>query len=235
MENVQNVLSHIMSQMKSLSLKDIVALIQICFYIIGATIAILTYRSAKRGLLNTVNTEYHKKVIEHLESLSETLYSEFDIHSDFYYDFSFNLSTRVKDAFESHNRKIKEGRMPEHFGGISFIGPTELEVGLYRLREQIKSSPFLPDHITNYVVEYITNRLDVISFTKLEHFRKEIKPIMLKRKLFNPDEEFSYVEFGLKVNADLKEKGYSMKDAELEVHKIRTMIKDYLKSFNPLP
>jgi len=47
-------------------LQTITQLAQIAFYIVGGTVAVLTYIKAKNGLLNTVNTENHKKVIEKL-------------------------------------------------------------------------------------------------------------------------------------------------------------------------
>jgi len=57
---------------------DALKLIQIGFYTINAAVAILTYRAATKGLLNTVTTEYKKRVIERLQKLSDDLYSEFD-------------------------------------------------------------------------------------------------------------------------------------------------------------
>ena len=41
-----------------------VKIFQSLFYIIASTVAILTYLKAKDGLLNSVNTEYQKKVME---------------------------------------------------------------------------------------------------------------------------------------------------------------------------
>jgi len=52
-------------------------LIQMGFYAVASTIAILTYLKAKNGLLNTVNTEYHKKVIDRLVALSDEVFKEF--------------------------------------------------------------------------------------------------------------------------------------------------------------
>ena len=42
---------------------QILKVTQVLFFGIAGTVAILTYRKAKDGLLNTVNTEYQKKVI----------------------------------------------------------------------------------------------------------------------------------------------------------------------------
>jgi hypothetical protein len=37
---------------------DVLKIVQIVFYTIAGIVAILTYLAARRGLLNTVNTEY---------------------------------------------------------------------------------------------------------------------------------------------------------------------------------
>ncbi len=60
------------------NLGDTLKIVQIVFYSVGVVIALLTYQAAKRGLLNTVNTEYQKRVMDRLQKLSEDLYSEFD-------------------------------------------------------------------------------------------------------------------------------------------------------------
>src|SRR5436190_69152 len=57
---------------------DALKLVQIAFYAIASVVAILTYRAARRGLLNTVNTEYQKRVMDRLQKLSDDLYSEFE-------------------------------------------------------------------------------------------------------------------------------------------------------------
>lgn len=46
-----------------MTLDTLLKVAQISFYLIASTIAILTYIKAKKGLLNTINSEYHKKII----------------------------------------------------------------------------------------------------------------------------------------------------------------------------
>jgi hypothetical protein len=46
------------------ALGDILKILQITFFGTGTIIAILTYRAAKRGLLNTVNSEFQKRVMD---------------------------------------------------------------------------------------------------------------------------------------------------------------------------
>ncbi len=53
-----------------MTLDDGLKVTQIAFYVAAGVVAILTYLKAKRGLLNTVNTEYQKKVV--IERLQRT-------------------------------------------------------------------------------------------------------------------------------------------------------------------
>lgn len=57
---------------------DTLKIVHIVFYAVATIVAVLTYRAAKRGMLNTVSTEYQKRVMDRLQKLSEDLYSEFD-------------------------------------------------------------------------------------------------------------------------------------------------------------
>ena len=78
---------------------DALKVVQIAFYVVGAVVAILTYRAARRGLLNTVNTEYQKRVMDRLRRLSEDLYGEFDPSSEAYWP----KVRAVHDAIEQIN------------------------------------------------------------------------------------------------------------------------------------
>src|SRR5579863_667800 len=85
---------------------DLLKFVQIGFYTIAAIVAILTYRAARRGLLNTVNTEYQKRVMDRLQKLSEDLYSEFDPSSPTHW------ATRhpVHDAIRAINEVFRNNR-----------------------------------------------------------------------------------------------------------------------------
>ena len=88
---------------------DALKLVQIVFYAIGAVVAILTYRAAKRGLLNTVNTEYQKRVMDRLQKLSDDLYTEFDESSPTYWAKSRPVQDvlgHINDVFERHREEI---------------------------------------------------------------------------------------------------------------------------------
>lgn len=58
-----------------------VKIFQIGFYVTASIIAVLTFVKAKNGLLNSVNTEYQKRVMERLSDLSDEIWEEFDFSS----------------------------------------------------------------------------------------------------------------------------------------------------------
>ena len=92
---------------------DALKIVQIAFYIVGAIVAILTYRAARRGLLNTVNTEYQKRVMDRLHKLSEDLYSEFDPSSETYWPRVHAVPdaiAHINDVFERSRDEIQIGR-----------------------------------------------------------------------------------------------------------------------------
>ncbi|PES94726.1 hypothetical protein CN510_16910 [Priestia megaterium] len=235
MENVVNVVSHIISQMKSISLKDYAALVQIGFYIIGATLAILTYKSAKRGLLNTVNTEYQKRVMDHLHELSETLYAELkykpDSKESSKYDFSYDIQPIAKRMLEQYKTHVKDGNDPKKFTSRGSLLPVGV-IRLNKFKEKIQSDPFIPDHIAQYVIDYTYKRFVVSRDIIIEELRE------FENSLKNQEhKDYQSLPFSVSKNVSrrIAQNGFSHGRIREEVHKIRMMIKDYLKSFNPLP
>ena len=86
--------------------------VQIGFYITAASIGILTYLKAKNGLLNTVNTEYQKKVIDRLAELSTELLDEFDSSSDNYWlreNSVKEILDRIHEEIMPHKNEIISG------------------------------------------------------------------------------------------------------------------------------
>ncbi|MGG3124078.1 hypothetical protein ABEP18_26175 [Priestia megaterium] len=226
-------------------IKDIAALVQICFYIVGATIAILTYRSAKKGLLNTVNTEYQKRVMDHLHLLSEELYAEFNIESEFYYystikdekhdgrvqgfypgldEFLLSRKHAIEEFFSRTLIKDKESTI--------ILKKTSAEARLERLSSKVKSDPFLPDHIADYVVSYLTKRLTITRKVIDEELKLFENQLFKAGEKLIPDEEVR--DLRIRILHKLEKQGYDSSQVEIEVHNIRNMIKEHLKSFNPL-
>jgi|CXWL01.1.fsa_nt_gi hypothetical protein len=60
-------------------------LVRMISYFVGTILAVLTFWKAKNGLLNTVNTEYQKRVMDRLKEIADKLYAEFDPDSPEYW------------------------------------------------------------------------------------------------------------------------------------------------------
>src|SRR5437868_1216623 len=88
------------------ALEKTLTIVQIAFYVIGAILGILTYRAAKRGLLNTVNTEYQKRVMDRLPQLSADLYSEVDPSSPTHW----STANPVRDAIGHINEVFQNNK-----------------------------------------------------------------------------------------------------------------------------
>lgn len=216
----------------SLILSNTVSIIQICFYITGATVAILTYKSAKKGLLNSVNTEYQKRVMDHLEALSDLLFSEFDPDSDNYWagpGEGWNVSDMVKMDIERFNR-LKEmgGDLRDLKGGYRL---PDLGDKLTKIINRVWSDPFIPDDIATYVFDKLSHRrnsMNKIVIEEIDNFRD---------KLVNDDYgDLKNIDSIVhnKVVKRLYESGSGISQVEAEVHNIRLKIKSYLKSYDPL-
>ncbi|RCX03551.1 hypothetical protein [Marinomonas foliarum] len=119
-----------------------VKIFQVLFYITGSTIAVLTYIKAKNGLLNSVNTEYQKKVMERLSQLSSELYDEFDQSSDKFWakeDQAKEVLSQLHELIIPHKHEIITNK-EIHSG---FRLPSKFEE-LDQFLNKLKSDPFIP-------------------------------------------------------------------------------------------
>ena len=102
-----------------MTIDDYTKVAQISFYVVIAGVAVLTYLKAKNTLLNSVNTEYHKHIINSLIKVSNTLFSEFDEESDNYWVKNLQVEdavNKINQQFLNHKDKIlKSG---DFSGGI---------------------------------------------------------------------------------------------------------------------
>ncbi|MDY0943649.1 hypothetical protein [Priestia megaterium] len=215
----------------NIPLQEISSIVQICFYITGSTIAILTYRSAKKGLLNTVNTEYQKRVMDHLDELSNILYAEFDRNSEQYWAHSNNnpgFVTIVEGIIDRYLEHLQKHGNSETFE-LTYELPNGLR--LHELAERIKSDPFLPDDIANYVVNYLETRSEVLGETIIEEF-ESLREILRTQQYSSLDK--LPLNTHIRISNKLYDKRMSMEHVEDEVHHIRGMIKEHLESYNPL-
>lgn len=205
-------------------------LIQISFYSIGSITAVLTYRAAKRGLLNSVNTEYQKRVMDRLQKLSDELYSEFDPTSEFYWVKAKPVDQAIaiiNQRFNKHKEEIlSSGRYP--FG----IPETKDMQRLQRLLGPIISDPFIPDEVRSAVVDLLDNRLEVLVSTYMEVLTRYSDDLAkgIRQPLMEPQ---SWAGIHNQILDQLYRKGCGVWQIQEEVQEIRGRIQDYFDSFNP--
>lgn len=173
-------------------------------------VAILTYRSAKRGLLNTVNTEYHKKAIEQIQSISKKLHDEFDETSDFHW-------LKVNWKQEAINRVVEQ-YLESKNGGYEFeiggIPETALNKRLDALISETKSDPFLPTVIADSISNYLEERQSIsfdIYWEEIEKYKKELGD---GKYSTNESLEYSKAIVSNRINKKLYAVGFGVSDVE---------------------
>jgi hypothetical protein len=142
-----------------MNIDETLKIVQIGFYMAIACIAILTYLKAKNTLLNSVNTEYHKHVINSLIKASDALFSEFDDQSENHWLKNSQTDVIVEEInkeFIEHKESILESG--EFSGGVRI---SSLQKRLMTLIREYKSDPFLPEEIRTKIIDLLQNRFDV--------------------------------------------------------------------------
>jgi hypothetical protein len=203
--------------------------VQLAFYVIGATVAILTFRSATRGLLNTVNTEYQRRAMDRIQDLSEWLISEFDSSSDQFWANREGLSTYlrpIQNAFALHRDEIiASGKF--HVGIPHNMQAERLRNMLARVR----SDPFLPSRVRSIVLHHLERRGNVILQTHLEEIRRYCDELAQGHHGSDFDRDAGAVHN--RINQRLYEEGCGVSQMEDEVHHVRLALQEYLESFDP--
>jgi hypothetical protein len=209
---------------------DVLKIVQIGFYTVAATVAILTYLAARRGLLNTVNTEYQKRVMDRLRKLSEDLYSEFDPSSDTYWPKVRAVEEaieKINDVFERNRVEILAQR--KYYYGTPVTKDVER---LHRLLNPVISDPFIPDEIRSAAGDLLDNRLQVLGSLYIEEFEKYSNN--LAKGKHDPFTELDDVnKIHNKIVEQQQLRGCGIGQIEKEVHEIRALIQNYFDSFNP--
>src|SRR5262249_2337439 len=130
---------------------------------------------AKRGLLNTVNTEYQKRVMDRLAKLSEELFSEFDPGSDKHWSKERPIEAilhEINEVFERNKDEILElGQYP--YGIIHTSDVSRL----HGILQAVVSDPFIPENIREAAVDLLENRLVVIHSVYWKEFDKYSKEL----------------------------------------------------------
>jgi hypothetical protein len=209
---------------------DILKIVQIGFYIIAAIVAILTYRAARRGLLNTVNTEYQKRVMDRLQKLSEDLYSEFDPSSETYWPKMRAVHEAIEEinaVFERNRDEILAER--KYYYGIPVTKDVER---LRRLLGPVNSDPFIPDGIRSAVVDLLDSRIQVLGSLYFDEFEKYSNNLAKgKHEPFTELDDVNKIHN--RIVEQQKLRGCGIAQIDEEVQEIRARIQDYFDSFNP--
>jgi hypothetical protein len=213
-----------------MELDTILKSVQSLFYVFAGAVAVLTYLSAKNILLNTVNTEYHKKVIESLYRLSEELYSEFNRESPDWWPMKRTTEEFVKQINE-------QARLHKHEILTSERRPigipvTELEEKLLCLVSKYKSDPFLPDKVMTDVLALLEGRFLAVNEVYREAAQHYLEQLAKGKYWDSLDKNCGWIHN--RINGKLYDPGYSISQVEYKMHGIRIGIKQYFSRFDPL-
>lgn len=215
----------------SLDLDVILKLVQILFFCTAGIVAVLTFVKAKNGLLNTVNTEYHKRVLDRLAGVSEELYEEFDESST-----SFWTNDGASKFWKSINAQVKKR---EDFL-VGYEGPLPIGVpdppGSRRLRRMLdkyKSDPFLPESVRTVVVSFLQSRVDTLFTAYFEAVHHYIELLKKGECWVNLEGNEGWLHN--RVNDRLYREGFGISQVEERAHAVRLEIQKYFLKFDPLP
>ncbi|MGF7213732.1 hypothetical protein GGE65_008382 [Skermanella aerolata] len=203
---------------------------QIIVSIVVGIVTVLTYRAAKRGLLNTVNTEYQKLVMARLKELSEDLYSEFDPASPTRWYANnpvYEAVKHINEAFENNKEEVLALR--KYYYGVPVTNDVQR---LQKLLGSVVSDPFIPEKIRVVVVDLLENRLAVLSSIYVKEFEKYSDNLAKGKR--SPAVEIDDIN---KINNDIVKQrnlqGCGVTQIESAVHDIRLLIQEYFEEFDP--
>jgi hypothetical protein len=213
-----------------MSLDDTLKLVQIGFYVAAGTVAILTYIKAKNGLLNAVNTEYKKRVMDRLAEISKDLIAEYDPESPKHW----SRIDSVKEVLDILHKEIRPRK-------AEIIRTGEMDTGipcssrwleLSRMADIIRSDPFIPRHIRAKLLDLFESRAEVmmgVYCDEVEGYQNELK----KGKHWDTlDTNHHWLHN--RILDKLNERGCGIAQIEKEVHALRNIIQDYFESFDPI-
>jgi hypothetical protein len=205
-------------------------LFQIAFYITGSIIAILTFIKAKNGLLNSVNTEYQKRVMDRLAELSSELYEEFDPHSESYWgktDGVKEVVERLHDEVKPFKHEIITNK-EIHCGTPTPESFRKLTIYL----DKLKSDPFIPKSIRDKVV----SNIEVRTQTMFSAYMQELDCYKegLKEGKYWDDLDTNWGWIHNKINDRMYKNGVGISQVQEAAHEVRLAIQEHLENFNPI-
>jgi hypothetical protein len=212
-----------------MTLDEFLNVFQILFYVTVGTVAVLTFLSAKKGLLNPINTEYHKIAFGKIEKLSDDLLSEFDPKSDNYWckdDPLDKFFEEIHDIFNKNKAQILKDK--EFMMGLP--SPRSFE----RLTEtitKIKSEPFLPKEIRQQVVKHLETRTKKMFSIHMEETDKYMKE--LANGKYQGELKYNRGMVHNRINDRMYKSDCGISQVEEQVHEVRLFIQDYLGKYDP--
>jgi hypothetical protein len=206
-------------------------LAQIIFYIAIGFVAVLTYLKAKNGLLNTINTEYHKKVIERLYQVNDDFYAEFDRSSDrawFKEDSTRELIERINELA----RDVKHELLTEGPSALPGIPVTKKESELRNLADKYRSDPFLPKLLREEIVQLLDGRWEALHEASVEAAEFYKLELSQHRRWDTLDTNHHWIHN--RINDSLYSSGWGISQVEEKTNLLRLHIQEYFESFNPI-
>lgn len=213
-----------------MDLDAVLKIVQMAFYVTAGTVAILTFVKAKNGLLNSVHTEYQKRVMDHLADLSEELYSEYDPESEHYWvnqQSVHEVLERLHAEFKPYKYDIITKKQPP-----PGIPVSSLESKLRRLLDKYKSDPFIPFDIREKIVEFFSKRVAAMNeafVTEIEKYKNELAE---GKHWDTLDQNRHWIHN--RILDRLNSAGCGISQVQEHVHAIRNDIQRYLEGFNPI-
>ncbi|MCB2196461.1 MAG: hypothetical protein KQH79_11425 [Bacteroidetes bacterium] len=212
---------------------NILKIVQIAFYLTGGTIAILTYIKAKKGLLNTINTEYQKKALVKVEEISDFLISEFDENSDNSWikqDPTGECVKKMLEKYEKYKDKVK-GQDRWSLG----IPDNPVSNKLSNWVKQVKSDPFVPKKIREIVVKFIEERADNMLNIHLDELRKFGDDLIKNPEDYEGEDKDRIGSIvHNRINSRLYESGCGISQIEEKIHEVRLEIQKYYEKYDPI-
>jgi hypothetical protein len=203
---------------------------QIIFYGGGLLVAVLTYIRARSTILNTVNTEYHKKVIERVATMSEELYREFDFSSDEAWHKCDDVEEVVKQINEGLIKHKEAVLARSEFWGAVPASPKLLH--LLNLSKKYKSDPFLPAPIRDKLVALLKKRSDEMLNAYMEVLWTYQSELAQGKHWDTLDTNHKWLHN--QINDRLRTAGVGISQVEDAVHDVRLEIQRYFQKFNPV-
>jgi hypothetical protein len=215
-----------------MDLDSVLKLTQIAFYAIAGAITILTYIKAKNGLLNAVNTEYKKRVMDRLAEISRELVSEYDWYSPSHWskvDPVMEVLDHLHGECLPHKEEILRTKQIQMPPGIPV---SEFEQKLYRMAEIVKSDPFIPRAIRSQLLDFYEGRAAVMTRVFIEEIGAYRKALENGKHWDTLDANHGWVHN--RILERLREQGCGIEQIEEEVHALRDAIQDYFEAFDPI-